>query len=311
VKDIKIATRASKLAMAQANLIKDCLSALSPNTSISIVKISTKGDRDKSDFLYKSNSVGFFTSEVENALLDKEGDIAVHSLKDLPTTITSGLVVSAIPERESVSDVIVAPKKLSSIHDLPPNARVGTSSFRRITQLKLLRPDLDCQPLRGNVETRIRKVQEGQVDAIVIAEAGLNRLGLSDHISLILPPADFIPAPGQGALAIQTRQDDTEVCRLVANLDNANARLTAETERRILAGLHGGCSIPLGVYSYIENETVHIHAILCNLTVTKQVQKTISCPIDQAMQAADTITRQILDEGGREILEELRQAKKA
>ena len=309
MKEIKIATRASKLAMAQANLVKDYLSALAPDTSISIVKISTKGDRDKSDFL--NDSVGFFTSEVENALLNREGDIAVHSLKDLPTTITKGLVVSAIPQRESVCDVIVGPNKLSSIHDLPPNARVGTSSLRRMTQLKLLRPDLDCRPLRGNIETRIRKVQDGQIDAIVIAEAGLNRLGLPDHISLILPPTDFIPAPGQGALAIQTRQDDTEICRLVSNLDDADSRLTAETERRILAGLHGGCSIPLGVYSYIENETIHIHAILCNLAITKQVKKTISCPVDQATQAADAITRQILDEGGREILEELRQAKKA
>jgi hydroxymethylbilane synthase len=310
MKSIKIATRASKLALAQANLIKDHLSALAPDTPVLIVEISTKGDRDKSDFLYKSSSVGFFTSEVENALLQGRGDIAVHSLKDLPTTITSGLFVPAISKRESVSDVIVASKKLSSIHDLPPNARVGTSSLRRITQLKLLRPDLDCQPLRGNIETRIRKVQEGQVDAIVIAEAGLNRLGLSDHISLILPPADFIPAPGQGALAIQARQDDTEICRLAANLDDADSRLTAETERRILAGLHGGCSIPLGVYSYIENEAIHIHAILCNLAATKQVKKTISCHLDQATQAADTITQQILEEGGREILNEIRLEKK-
>ena len=311
MKEIKIATRASKLAMAQANLIKDYLSVLAPSTSISIVKISTKGDRDKSDFLYESNSVGFFTSEVENALLNQEGDIAVHSLKDLPTTMNEGLFIPAIPLRESVSDVIVASKKLSSIHDLAPNACVGTSSLRRMTQLKLLRPDLDCRPLRGNIETRIRKVQDGQIDAIVIAEAGLNRLGLTDHISLILPPADFIPAPGQGALAIQTRQQDIELCRTVSNLDDSKSRITAETERRVLAGLHGGCSIPLGVYSYITNKTIHIHAILCNLAATKRVQKTISCPVDQATQAADIVTQQILDEGGREILEELRQAKKA
>jgi hydroxymethylbilane synthase len=276
---------------------------------ISIVEISTKGDRDRSDFLYQSNSVGFFTSEVENALLSGEGDIAVHSLKDLPTTITKGLVVSAIPQRESVSDVIVAAKKLSSIHDLASNARVGTSSLRRITQLKLLRPDLDCQPLRGNVETRIRKVQEGQVDAIVIAQAGMNRLGLSDHISLTLPPQDFIPAPGQGALAIQTRQNDTELCQLVSKLEDRNATITAKTERRILAGLHGGCSIPLGVHCRIKNETIHIHAILCNLAATRCIKKMASCPVDRAMGTADEMTGQILDEGGRDILEELRQEK--
>jgi hydroxymethylbilane synthase len=309
VKEIRIATRASKLALAQANQTRNNLSSIDPDISISIVDISTKGDRDKSDFLYKSNSVGFFTSEVERALLDRQGDIAVHSLKDLPTTITKGLVVTAIPRREQVCDVIVAAKTISSIHNLPEKAVVGTSSLRRITQLKLLRPDLNCQPLRGNVETRIRKVREGQVDAIVIAQAGLNRLGLSDAISLVLPPEEFIPAPGQGALAIQTRQDDTELCELVAKLDDSNARITTQTERLILAGLHGGCSIPLGVYSHIEKDTIHIHAILCNLAATQQIKKTVSCPVHKAIEAAEAITREILNEGGRQILEELRQEK--
>ena len=310
MKEIKIATRGSKLALAQANYTKNCLSSIAPDTKISIVEISTKGDRDKSDFLYKSNSVGFFTSEVEKALLDKVGDVAVHSLKDLPTTITTGLVVSAIPQREMVSDVIVAANPISSIHDLPQNVSVGTSSLRRITQLKRIRPDLDCQPLRGNVETRIRKVREGQVDAIVIAQAGLNRLGLSEHISLVLPPDEFIPAPGQGALAIQTRQDDAELCELVAKLEDPNARITTQTERCILAGLHGGCSIPLGVYSYVDNGTIHIHAILCNFAATKQIRKNVSCPVDKAMETAEALTQEILDEGGREILEELRSEKK-
>ncbi|MHC4857304.1 MAG: hydroxymethylbilane synthase, partial [Planctomycetota bacterium] len=186
---------------------------------------------------------------------------------------------------------------------------VGTSSLRRITQLKLIRPDLDCQPLRGNVETRIRKVQEGQVDAIVIARAGLNRLDLSRHISLILPPEDFIPAPGQGALGIQTREDDTELCQIISKLDDPTARLTTQTERRILAGLHGGCSIPLGVFSFIESDTLHIHTILSNLAATKQIRKTASCPLDRALETADTITQQILDDGGEQILDEIRNEK--
>lgn len=308
---IKIATRSSQLALVQANQIKDHLSRIVPYRPISIVDISTKGDRDTSDFLYQSGSVGFFTSEVETALLDGRGDIAVHSLKDLPTTITRGLVVSAIPPREQVCDVIVSAKDISSIHDLPLKATVGTSSLRRITQMKRIRPDLECQPLRGNVETRIRKVQEGQVDAIVIAQAGLNRLGLSDHISLVLKADEFIPAPGQGALGVQTREDNPELMAIVAKLDDPNARITTQTERRILAGLHGGCSIPLGVYSYIANDSIHIHAILCNLAATKQIQKIVSCPIGKAIETADAITQQILDEGGREILEEIRREKQA
>jgi hydroxymethylbilane synthase len=309
MKEIKIATRASKLALAQANQTMRSLLLLDPNCRVSLVEISTKGDRDKSDFLYKVGSMGFFTSEVEQALLDGRADVAVHSLKDLPTTITKGLTISAIPQREQVSDVIVASKDIASIQDLPKGATVGTSSLRRITQLKLIRPDLDCQPLRGNVETRIRKVQEGQVDAIVIAQAGLNRLNLSDNISLILPPEEFIPAPGQGALAIQTREDNTELCRLVSRLEDPSTRISVQTERRILAGLHGGCSIPLGVFSLIEKDTIHISAVLCNLAATKHIRKTVSCPIDMALETADTITQQILAEGGKEILEEIRDEK--
>lgn len=306
MKEIRIATRASKLALAQVHQVMNRLSCLVANVPISTVEVSTKGDIDRSDFLYKASSVGFFTSEVERALLDGRADIAVHSLKDLPTTITKGLVVSAIPHREQVCDVVVAAKGISSLDDLPKNAVVGTSSLRRITQLKLIRPDLNCQPLRGNVETRIRKVQAGQLDAIVIACAGLNRLGLSEHISLVLPPEEFIPAAGQGALAIQTRQSDAELCQLIARLEDPNARITTQTERQILAGLHGGCSIPLGVYCRIEKDTIHIHAILCNLAATKHIRKTLSCPLAEAMEAAETITRQILDEGGRQILDEIR-----
>jgi hydroxymethylbilane synthase len=309
VNTIRIATRASKLALAQANQIAEKLSALCSNCSVDLVKISTKGDRDRSDFLYKSGSTGFFTSEVERALLENIADIAVHSLKDLPTATTKGLAISAIPQREQVNDVIVTNNNIASIYDLPKGTTIGTSSVRRISQLKLLRPDLSCQPLRGNVETRIRKVHEGQVDAIVIAQAGLNRLKLSNHISLILPPEDFIPAPGQGALAIQTRQDNTDLCRLVSGLNDSNTRIAVETERRILAGLHGGCSIPLGVYSLIEKDTIHIIAILCNLAATKHIRKVVSCPIDKAMETADTITQQILNEGGKEILQEIRNEK--
>jgi len=309
MKEIKIATRASKLALAQANQTMRSLLLLDPNCQVSLVEISTKGDRDKSDFLYKVGSMGFFTSEVEQALLDGRADVAVHSLKDLPTTITKGLTISAIPQREQVSDVIVASKDIASIQDFPKGATVGTSSLRRITQLKLIRPDLDCQPLRGNVETRIRKVKEGQVDAIVIAQAGLNRLNLSDNISLILPPEEFIPAPGQGALAIQTREDNAELCRLVSRLEDPSTRISVQTERRILAGLHGGCSIPLGVFSLIEKDTIHISAVLCNLAATKHIRKTVSCPIDMALETADIITQQILAEGGKDILEEIRDEK--
>ena len=208
MKPIRIATRASKLALTQSEYISSLLKELCDDVEISIVKISTKGDRDKSDFLYKSESVGFFTSEVENALLDGRADLAVHSLKDLPTAITVGLLVGAIPVRENPCDALVAASKPLGIKDLQEGATVGTSSLRRIAQLRHIRSDLKCVPLRGNVETRIRKVAEGHVDAVVVACAGLNRMGLNERISTILTADKFVPAPAQGALAVQIRSED-------------------------------------------------------------------------------------------------------
>lgn len=311
MKAIRIATRASRLALAQANQIRHRLSVLAPDIPVCLVEISTKGDRDRSDFLYQSSSVGFFTSEVENALLEGRADVAVHSLKDLPTAITDGLVIAAVPPREAVNDVLVTSGPIASIADLPAGAAVGTSSLRRISQLRLLRSDLDCRPLRGNVETRLRKVREGHLDAIVVAQAGLNRLGIGDYHGLALDPEQFIPAPGQGALAVQTRADDAALVALVGQLDDPAARLTAQTERRILAGLHGGCSIPLGVYSAIENETIHIHAILCNAAAMQCIRKTASCAVSAAGETADHMTQALLDDGGRELLDAIRREKEA
>lgn len=309
MKTIRIATRGSQLALAQTHYVQKLLSEVIPQAKVSIVEISTKGDRDKSDFLYQSQSVGFFTSEVENALLDGRADAAVHSLKDLPTAICDGLVIAAVPERENPCDVVIGSGKITILDGLHGGATVGTSSLRRITQLKRIRGDLDCQPLRGNVETRIRKVREGVVDAAVVAAAGLNRLGLSEAISFALDPEAFIPAPGQGALAIQTRADDTELFELISQLNDDKARICTDTERQILAGLHGGCSIPLGVHACIENNRMNINAILCNLTSTQCVTKSSSCTIDKAEEIATMMTQQILDEGGREILEEIRREK--
>ncbi len=306
MRTIRIASRASKLALTQSNHIASRLRDLSDNIDVQIVEISTKGDRDKSDFLYKVGSMGFFTSEVENALLDGRADLAVHSLKDLPTAIREGLIVAAIPVRENVADALISNKKADSIEDLPAGATVGTSSLRRIAQLKRIRPDLDCQPLRGNVETRVGKVESGQIDAIIIAAAGLNRLGLSDKITAILPPEKFVPAPAQGALAVQIREDDTELAEIVKKLDDKDARITAETERRILAAMHGGCSIPLGVHARTKGNDVLIDAVIADVEGKNVIEKSITAPVEQALDAADKLAQELLDAGGREILDKIR-----
>ena len=306
MRPIRIATRASKLAMTQSGHVRDMIQNICPDAEISFVQVSTQGDRDKSDFLYKTESVGVFTSEVENALLRNEADVAVHSLKDLPTQIQEGLIVAAIPIRQQTADVLVSAKPIKSLDDLPQGATVGTSSLRRIAQLKHLRPDLDCQPLRGNVETRVGKALTGEMDAIVIAQAGLNRMEMADNISVVLDPQEFIPAPGQGALGIQTRDDDTELIQLLASLDNPDARITTDVERKILAELHGGCSIPLGVYSTVNDDIVKIIAVISDVDGVKYIRTEETCKIEDIDTAAKKIAEHLLNEGGKEILAEIR-----
>jgi hydroxymethylbilane synthase len=308
MRHIRIASRASKLALVQSNYIGELLQNLSRGVEISIVEVSTKGDRDKSDFLYKSESIGFFTSEVENALLDGRADIAVHSLKDLPTTPAPGLIIAAIPKRESPADALVASESIASIEDLPAGATVGTSSLRRIAQLKHRRKDLKCVPLRGNVETRIGKVLSGQIDAAVVACAGLNRLGLAEKISAILPPQEFIPAPAQGALAVQIRADDSELVELLRQLDDGHTRIAVEAERAVLAALQGGCSIPLGVYAHILDDTITIDAMISDLQGNEYIKRSRTDSLNNVETSAKKLAEELLTAGGQKILEQIRNA---
>ena len=309
MKEIRIATRPSRLALVQSEYIKSLLEKLDADIGVSLVRISTRGDRDKSDFLYKSESMGFFTSEVENALIDGRADLAVHSFKDLPTAYAEALTVAAIPKRESVADALVAGADVKSVADLPAGATVGTSSLRRIGQLKHIRNDLNCVPLRGNVETRVGKVASGDVDAIIIAQAGLNRLGLADKISAVLDPVEFPTAPAQGALAVQIRKGDDELAALVCHLDDRNTRIAAETERRILAAMHGGCSIPLGVHTRIEGDTITLAATISDFESPACIKRTASSQIAGAPAMAEKLATDLLDAGAGEILEKVRRDK--
>jgi hydroxymethylbilane synthase len=306
MRPIRIASRGSKLALAQSNYIRGLIENLERGVEVSIVEVSTKGDRDRSDFLYKSDSVGYFTSEVENALLDGRADLAVHSLKDLPTAYTKGLLVAAIPKRQSVADCLVARNRAACLADLPAGATVGTSSVRRIAQVRHLRSDLKCVPLRGNVETRLSKVASGIVDAAIVACAGLNRLGLAGKISGILPPREFLPAPAQGALAVQIRDDDSELAKLVSKLDDKEARITAQAERHILASMHGGCSIPLGVYSQIDGDRITIDAAILDLEGSRCVRRSMTAAVNQARSCAEQLAQELLAAGGQEILDRIR-----
>ena len=239
---LTLGSRGSALALWQANHVAALLNAISVGTRIEIIK--TTGDHLQTASLTQAGGKGLFTKEIEQALLDGSIDVAVHSLKDLPTEMTFGLAIAAVPEREDPRDALVG----MSLEALPRGAHLGTSSSRRAAQLRHLRPDLAIEPVRGNVDTRLRKLKEGQYDAIVLAAAGLKRLGLEQEIAEILTPDQICPAPGQGALGIQTRANDAaeEICR---SLDHHDSRIAVEAERAVLAGLGGGCQLPVGAFA--------------------------------------------------------------
>jgi len=306
---VRIAARRSKLAVAQAQIVGNWLEELSGGLEISIVGFSSKGDRDGRKFLYKAESKGFFTSEVEQAVIDGRADLAVHSLKDLPTAPTAGLTIAAIPKRQSVADALVTRARVASIDDLPAGAAVGTSSLRRIAQLCHIRSDLNCVPLRGNVESRISKVQNGRLDAVIVACAGLNRLGLGEKISAVLDPEKFLTAPGQGALAVQVRSDDTELNKIVSRLDDEQVRIVVQAERHILAAMHGGCSIPLGVYGRLDGGDIVIDAALAETDGSQYVRRSKRAPVEQALGCAEELAAELLSAGGREILDRVRRSR--
>jgi hydroxymethylbilane synthase len=258
---ITIGTRGSDLALAQTRMVAAQLQALAPEVEIAIEIISSTGDRVQHLPLPEMGGKGLFTKELEDALLDRRIDAAVHSLKDLPTELPAGLCLGAISEREDVRDVLVS-REGRSLAELPAGAKVGTSSLRRRVQLLALRPDLETPDIRGNVPTRIAKVREGQYDATILALAGLKRLGLEHEASEILPHAGMLPAPGQGALGIECREEDSGLRALLARLNHAETAAAVTAERAVLSGLGGGCSTPLGAWARVEDGQLVLDACI-------------------------------------------------
>jgi hydroxymethylbilane synthase len=252
-KALVIATRTGSLAVIQTGLVVSAIQKIYPALDISVKKIASQGDKDRRTTLWELKETGFFTSILEDALLANQADIAVHSFKDLPTAIREGLTIGAVLNRNYPEDCLVCASLIKSLDELPKGAIVGTSSLRRTVQLKRLRSDLQCVPIRGNVTTRLKKLEQGDFDAIVLARAGLERLGLSDKISIIFDPTKFIPSPAQGALAVEIRADDNEIKEIVSKLDDKNARITTTAERQVFSALGCGCHAPAGVFAQIKN----------------------------------------------------------
>ena len=264
---VRIATRASRLALWQADHVAGLLKLAAPEIVVEVVHVTTSGDRDQTGALSSFGGLGVFTREVQKAVLDGQADLAVHSLKDLPTESAAGLCLAAVPQREKTADALVLPATAPTILDLaslPTAARLGTGSLRRQAQLLHKRPDLVFSGVRGNVETRLRKLDAGEYDGLVLAVAGLSRLEFADRISLELAPPVMYAAVGQGALGIECREADTELRTLLSQLDDAGARTRVTAERALLAHLHAGCHAPVGAATRIESGDVVLEAVVCS-----------------------------------------------
>jgi hydroxymethylbilane synthase len=262
---IRIATRASRLALWQAEHVAGLLRSAAPYVQVEIVHVSTAGDRDQTGRLSSFGGLGVFTREVQKAVLDGTADIAVHSLKDLPTESAAGLVLAAVPAREDTDDALVLPAPAARVGDLaalPHGARLGTGSLRRRAQLLHYRPDLQMADVRGNVETRLKKLDAGEFDALILAVAGLRRLELAGRISLELLPPLMYPAVGQGALGVECRADDAQTATLLSKIDDAVTHRCVAAERALLAHLHAGCHAPVGTATRIEGAVLVLEAVV-------------------------------------------------
>ncbi len=290
---LTIGSRGSQLALWQARWVESRLSERGIACRIEIIR--TTGDKITDVPLAKVGVKGLFTKEIEEALLSGQIDLAVHSLKDMPTDLPAGLEIAAVPEREDARDAMVG----AGLTDLPSGARVGTSSLRRSAQLRKLRQDLFIESVRGNVDTRLRKLDEGQFDAIVMAAAGLKRLGWENRIAEILAPEVMCPAPGQGALAIETRIGES-AC---AVLEHAPTRATVNAERAVLASLGGGCQVPIGAYARIESATLFLTAVVISPDGREFVQQAAEGNPANADAIGRDVGAALLDHGAREILE--------
>jgi len=300
---LRIATRNSALALAQTRLIMQMLKGKHPRLEMEMVPITTAGDQNPDVPLWKLEGAGFFTTQIEKALLENEADVAIHSFKDLPTTETPGLTIATIPVRENPADVVVCGQKIRSLADVPSGAIVGTSSLRRQAQLLRLRPDLKTRPLRGNVNTRLQKLDEGRYDTLIMAAAGLLRLGLRGRISLWLEPTEFLPAPAQGALAVQTRADDKATIEMVEMIEDAQTRRIVLAERQVLRRLHPGCHAPVGVFAQKQGDAIRIFAFVSRPDGSEFLRKETEGRFEDAYNVAEQLADDMIAGGAKKILE--------
>jgi hydroxymethylbilane synthase len=301
-----IGSRGSKLALWQAEWVKARLEALHPRAQVSVEIIKTSGDVLKNAPLAVIGGKGVFTKELEDALVAGRIDLAVHSLKDLPTTLPDGLSIPAITEREDARDALVLRDDLAterpSVKNLPAGCVVGTSSPRRLSQLKHLRPDLSIKELRGNVDTRLRKLDAGDYDAVILASAGLRRLGLAHRIGASLEIEEMLPAVGQGALAVETRSDDEETSGLLAPLDDPKTRAACTAERALLRALGGGCQLPIAAHAVVSEERLRLDGLVAEVSGETIIRDSLEGAAEDAERLGGALALRLRERGAELLL---------
>jgi len=299
---VRIGTRASALAVWQAKWVAAELQER--GILVDLVFIKTGGDGTTTP-ISAAGEQGLFTKEIQRALLDRRVDLAVHSLKDLPTDAVEDLILTAVPRREAIHDALIS-NKYPTLDDLPQGARVGTGSRRRQSQLLHVRPDLLMLDIRGNVDTRLRKLDEDEYDAIVLAEAGLKRLELTDRITQLLPLEVMLPAVGQAALGLETRSDDEETVAAVRQLDDADSHQCVVAERSMLAALRGGCLAPVGARAWIDDRSLRLDGVVLSRDGTQRIAASASALPAEAKSLGEQVAQQLLEQGAENLIAQAR-----
>ncbi len=303
-KNIIIGTRGSKLALWQAEWVRNEIKEKNPFVNVEILKIKTIGDRIVDRPLAKVGGKGLFVKEIEQKLLQGDIDLAVHSMKDMPGDLPEGLTIGAVPLRENPFDVLIS-KDMICLSDLPAGSKIGTSSLRRASQIKHARPDIITESIRGNLDTRLRKLSEGEFDAIILAAAGIIRLGMKDKITEYLDENIMLPAVGQGALCIESRKNDQDTSLILKTLHHIETGITIKGERAFLKRLEGSCHIPVACFGKIKKENITLKGLIASEDGSRIIKKTIQKDINSAEQAGIELADSLLAKGGRQILNNL------
>lgn len=293
---IVVGTRGSKLALIQTNWVVEELKKANPEIEFEVKVIKTKGDLITHLPLHKIGDKGLFTKEIEQQLLDKEIDLAIHSMKDMPSTLPEGLKFANVPKREDPRDVLVLKEGYTNLDDLPKGAKIGTGSKRRTYQLLKYRPDLEIVPIRGNIDTRIRKIEDENLHGVVLAAAGLIRANLKERISYYLPPNIMVPAPAQGALAIEIREHDSSIEEIVSHIKDEITEIQVVAERGFLSGVNGSCHVPMGAYCEIKDDNITLTGLYGDEDGDKLVIKSLEGKIEDASKLGFELADLVLKE---------------